>query len=141
MPTRLPKRPEQYFIDEVLLPEWQPSGAVGYDVTQSDPSAEDFLPVATSLDGVGEVYPHLTVQRTTETAGGESGYDFMTADGPGQNRTGQLLVTARAEDTEDGYKAALMNGLGEEKASETAESPSEALSTIGELLDEIEKYK
>lgn len=103
MPTRLPQRPEQYFIDDVLLPEWQPSGAVGFDVQQSDPSADDFVPVGTSLDDVGEVSPSLTVQRTNETAGGQTGYDFVTADGPGQQRDGQLLVTAYVEDDEDGY--------------------------------------
>jgi len=98
MARRLPQRPAQYFIDEILLPEWQPSGAVGYDVTLSDPSANGFIPVGESLDDVGESHPSLTVQRSNETGGGETGYDFLTTDGPGQNRDGTLLVTARAEE-------------------------------------------
>lgn len=129
MPTRLPKRPEQYFIEDVLLPEWQPSGAVGFDVQQSDPTAEDFLPVATSLDGVGEVYPSLTVQRTTETAGGETGYDFLTTNGPGQNRTGQLLVTARAEeaDADGGYTG-----------DSSTYAAVDAAALVDTLIDEVE---
>jgi hypothetical protein len=103
MARRLPQRPSQYFIDEILLPAWDPSGAVGFDVTVGDPSAEAFLPVGTSLDDVGQVYPSLVVQRSNETSGGETGYDFLTSDGPGQNRDGNLLVTVRAEDLEDGY--------------------------------------
>lgn len=124
MPTRLPQRPEQYFIDGVLLPNWQASGAVGYDVNQSSPSAEEFVPVATSLDRVGRTYPSLTVQRSTETAGGESGYDFITSSGPGQNRTGQLVVSAYAEDTEgdEGY---------------TGDSSTYAAVTAAEIVDTL----
>jgi hypothetical protein len=103
MARRLPQRPPQYFIDEILLPEWDPSGAVGFDVTQGDPSAADFMPTATSVDDVGAAYPSLVVQRTNETSGGQTGYDFLTSDGPGQNRDGNLLVTVRAEDREGGY--------------------------------------
>jgi hypothetical protein len=103
MTRRLPQPPAQYFIDELLLPEWQPSGAVGFDVALSDPSANGFVPVGESLDDVGESYPSLTVQRSNETSGGETGYDFLTADGPGQNRDGTLLVTARAEDRGGDY--------------------------------------
>jgi len=99
----LPSRPAQYFIDEVLLPGWQPSEARGYDVTVADPSAEAFIPVATSIDDVGAIYPSLVVQYSNETSGGESTYDFMTSDGPGQNRTGEVVVTARAQDDEADY--------------------------------------
>jgi len=103
MARRLPQRPAQYFIDEVLLPAWDPSGAVGFDVTVGDPSAEAFISTGTSLDDVGQGYPSLVVQRSNETSGGETGYDFLTADGAGQNRDGTLLVTARAEDREADY--------------------------------------
>jgi len=94
---RLPQRPAQYFIDELLIPDWDPSGALGYDPTAS-PSDEAFLDVATSLEDVGAHYPTLVVTYSNETSGGETTYDFLTTQGPGQQRDGQLVATARAED-------------------------------------------
>ena len=109
MTTRLPKRPEQLFIDELLLQStadggWDPSGALGYD-PQANPGEEAFLPVATSIDNVGAVYPSLVVTYSSETSGGETTYDFMTTEGAGQQRNGQLVATVRARDTEadEGY--------------------------------------
>jgi hypothetical protein len=100
---RLNERPEKLFTSKALVPDWDPSGAVGYAVN-SQPGDEDFLAVGTSLDQVGEVYPHLTIQRTNETAPGGTGYNFVTGDGGvGQDRDGQLLVTARAEERDGGY--------------------------------------
>ena len=103
MGLTLPERPAQYFIDEVLLPAWDPADARGFDVTVGDPDAAAFLPVARTIDNVGAVYPSLIVQYSNETSGGESTYDFMTADGPGQNRSGTLLATVRAQDDQRGY--------------------------------------
>jgi len=98
MPTRLSDDPPQLFIDEALLPNWDPSRAVGYDV-QAAPGDEAFIPVGKSLDDVGSFYPHITVQFSTETSPGGTTYNYVAADGqPGQDRNGQLVVTARAED-------------------------------------------
>jgi hypothetical protein len=99
--TQLPSRPAQYFIDEFLVPEWDPSNAMGFDPS-AQPGDDAFCPVGTSLDDVGRTYPSITVQRTNETSGGQTGYDFLTANGPGQNRDGQLLVSAYVEDDPDG---------------------------------------
>jgi len=96
MSLTLPERPAQYFINEILLPSWDPAEAVGFDPSAA-PGDEAFLPVATSLDTVGASYPSLVVQFSSENSGGESTYDYLTPDGPGQNRLGTLLVTARAE--------------------------------------------
>jgi len=96
MSLTLPQRPAQYFIDEVLLPSWEPTEAVGFDPSAA-PGTEAFLPVATTLDTVGASYPSLVVQFSSENSGGESTYDYLTPDGPGQNRLGTLLITARAE--------------------------------------------
>jgi len=103
MALTLPERPAQYLTNEILLPGWQPSEARGFDATLSDPSAEAFIPVATSIDDVGAIYPSIVVQYSNETSGGESTYDFVTQDGPGQTRTGELLVTARAQDHSEDY--------------------------------------
>lgn len=107
MASRLPKRPQQLFIDDILIPAWDPSGAHGYDLA-AGPEDEAFLPVATSIDDVGASYPSLVVTYSSETSGGETTYDFMTDSGPGQQRNGQLVATARARDTEadQGYTGA-----------------------------------
>lgn len=128
MPTRLPKRPEQYFIDEILLPNWDPAGALGFDPAAS-PGAEAFLPVATDIGSVGESYPTLVVTYSNETSGGETTYDFLTTNGPGQQRDGQLVATARAEDTEgdEGYTG-----------DASAHSAVDAEAVVDELINEVE---
>ena len=94
--------PVDVFVEQALIPSWEPAKAVGYDL-DAQPGDEAFLPVGESLDDVNEVHPHLTIQRTNETAPGSTGYNFVTAQGPGQDRSGQLLVTARAEKQDGGY--------------------------------------
>jgi hypothetical protein len=96
MSLTLPDRPAQHFIDEILLPSWDPADAAGFDPNAS-PGDEAFLAVANTLDNVGAEYPTLVVQYSNETSGGESTYDYLTPSGPGQNRNGTLLAVARAE--------------------------------------------
>jgi hypothetical protein len=100
---------------------------VGFDVTQSDPTATDFIAVGEGLDDVGAVYPHLTVQYTNETAPGETTYNFIGPDGPGQDRQGQLLVTARAEDRDEGYTG-----------DSTTHNAVDAADLVDELTNEVE---
>jgi len=102
MTLTLPDRPAKYFIDEILLPSWDASVAKGYDINAS-PGTEAFLPVATTIDDVGAVYPSLIIQYSNETSGGQSTYDYITSRGPGQQRNGTLLATCRAQDSDDGY--------------------------------------
>jgi len=103
MTTRLSRPSEDVFIEDALLPSWPPSEAVGFDVTVTDADSDAFVPVGKSLDDVGATYPHITVQETNQTAPNTTSYSFLTPDGPGQDRTGQLLVTCRAEDRDAGY--------------------------------------
>ncbi|WP_143824976.1 hypothetical protein [Natronoarchaeum philippinense] len=124
--TRLSDSAEQVFIDQALLEDWDPAGAVGYDVHAS-PGEEAFIPVGESLEDVGETYPSLTVQRTNETAPGSTGYNFITAEGPGQDRTGQLLVTARAEASQEGYTG-----------NSSQHDPVDAEDVVDELINEVE---
>jgi hypothetical protein len=76
----------------------------GYDITIDDRPSDDpaALVDATSIDNVGSIYPSLIVSASQPgTSGGETTYDFLTDDGPGQNRTGSVLATARAEAGKD----------------------------------------
>jgi len=68
-----------------------------------DTTAEEFFPVATSIDDVGAFYPSLVIQFSSGSSGGGSTYDYLTTNGPGQNRTVSLLATARAQDRESDY--------------------------------------
>lgn len=103
MALSLPDRPAQHFIDSVLLPGWRSADAHGYELAGVQPGDEAFVPVATTIDTVGEVFPSLVVQYSNETSGGQSTYDFLTTEGPGQDRQGTLLATARAQDAASGY--------------------------------------
>jgi len=124
--TRLSDSVEQVFIEQALLEDWDPSRAVGYDPSLSR-GDDGFIPVAESLEDVGERYPSLTVARTNETAPGSTSYNFITADGPGQDRTGQLIVTARAETREAGYSG-----------DPSQIDPVDAEDLVDELINEVE---
>lgn len=122
MALTLPDRPAKYFIEKILAPSWDPADAKGYDLgihnptytteqtfteqktyDQIGPGDEEFVPVATTIDDVGSVYPSVIIQYSNETSGGQSSYDYLTPNGPGQNRTGTLLATVRAQESDDGY--------------------------------------
>jgi len=127
MGLNLPSKPDQYFIDQVLLDEWKPSNTRGYAVQNVTPSDDTFLPIATTIDNVGAIYPSLVIQYSNETSGGQSTYDFMTPSGPGQNRQGTLLATARAQDDQDDY-------VGDSNS----HSAVDAETIVSELTDEVE---
>jgi hypothetical protein len=96
--TALPKPPAQYIIDEIIVPNWDKTAVRGYD-PQDSASADAYLPLATSIDDVGQVFPSLIISDSQPgPSGGETSYDFLTSQGPGQNRVGTVVATARAED-------------------------------------------
>jgi len=96
MSDALPQKADQYFIDNFLDPDWDSTNTKGYDANTAD------LPTATSISNVGAKYPQIVVQTGNQTAPNETGYDFLTNNGPGQTRTGTLICTIRAEDGADG---------------------------------------
>jgi hypothetical protein len=98
----LSQRPARHFIEQILLPEFRSVEARGFEVSGVSPGDESFLPVATTIDNVGAVFPSLIISFSNETSGGETTYDFLTSKGPGQRRQGTLVATARAE-VRDGY--------------------------------------
>jgi len=102
---QLPESPDQYFINQILLDgsSWHPSEVHGYDPNGNTPADEAGFAYGTSLDNVGRYYPSLVIQYSNETAGGESTYQYITENGPGQNRNGSLTATVRVQDDQDGY--------------------------------------
>lgn len=101
MSDSLPQKADQYFIDEILDPNWTAANVKGYDANTAA------LPTATSISNVGAKYPQIVIQGGNETAPNQTGYDFLTDSGPGQTRTGTLIATIRAQDGEDGPLQAL----------------------------------
>jgi hypothetical protein len=99
---------------------------VGFDVN-APPDSDAFLPVATSLSNVGAGYPSLVIQYSNETSGGESTYDFLTSEGPGQNRQGTLLAIARAEAEQGDF------------AGSPSATPQPARDLVVELVEEVER--
>ena len=103
MSLTLPEDPDQYFIEEFILKDWQPSAVHGYDPT-STPGSSSWFPYGTSLDNVGASYPSLVIQAdTNQSSAGGTTYSFMTNNGPGQNRVGSMTATVRVQDSEGGY--------------------------------------
>lgn len=94
----LSESPER-LVAQFLVDNWNPSNTVGFDPTVTNASSSAFMPIVTSQDEVGEIYPSITITFSNETTAGPSTYDFLTDDGPGQVRDGSLLSTAQAEDT------------------------------------------
>jgi len=101
---QLPESPDQYFINQLLLDgrSWDASEVYGYDPNPSYTDSAWFA-YGTDLDNVGSSYPNLVISYSNETAGGESTYQYMTPEGPGQNRNGSLVATARVQDQDGGY--------------------------------------
>lgn len=102
MTQALPRKPDVYFLTEFLIERWDPSNTVGFDPT-ANPGDEAFLDTADSFNKTGDGYPQFTVQTTgEESSGGTTSYDYLTNNGPGQNRNGTLTAQVRVEDTDDG---------------------------------------
>lgn len=100
MPPALPKRTAELILQDILLPAWTAANTQGYDPIATDGT---YLASATSIDDVGRPYPSLVVSPSQPgVASGQTTYDFMTANGPGQNRGGTVVATARVQDTTDG---------------------------------------
>jgi hypothetical protein len=102
MVPQLSDEPEEIFAS-FLRSNWDPANTLGYDPTVTDTSADAFLPLQTSIDDVGAVYPSVVVTYSNQTVGGQTGYTFMSSSGPGKDPDGTCLATVRAEDDSAGY--------------------------------------
>lgn len=100
-PPSLPKDPK-LLIRDVLLDRWDPTATYGYDPTVA-PHKDSGLSLNRGWWDENDFSVHVAI-----TAGGGgnntnniglsgSGYDFLTADGPGQDRRPRFLLTAFAE--------------------------------------------
>jgi hypothetical protein len=91
-------------IRRLIYENWEPSRVEGYDVTQSDPSQDDFLPLTTDFYAFGDTYPSVTITNFAglTQGGGVTGYTGLQGDGSGLNKQQENngLLTIQAEDEE-----------------------------------------
>lgn len=98
MTVSLSDRPEQ-LIRDFLVDNWDPANTNGFDPTNEDPEDPEFLPISTSVTNVGQHYPNVVVSFGNETSAGNTSYNYLTSNGPGQVRDGSVIVTVRSEET------------------------------------------
>lgn len=100
MPTTLDPKAEQQVVD-YLVANWDITATRGYNPRDDDDDdLSNYIPIATSLDTVGEVYPSVIVTPSNEPQPSPTGYEFMGTDGPGATPIGQVVATVRAEGRE-----------------------------------------
>ena len=98
MPGHLTEHPQQILRD-LLYGEWDPTNTSGYDPSLNPFENPEGLLLSRARSG-GDIYPSVIITGGGVSSGSETSYDFLTSEGPGQNRGGLLLVTARAEDVD-----------------------------------------
>jgi len=99
MPTQLSEPIEekvrQYFVDNIRTGEIE-----GYDPTQTDESASDFLPITADWSMRGDYYPIISVRETdgpTIPNSGNTNFNGMQGDGSGPNQYYIQPVTVSAQ--------------------------------------------
>lgn len=102
MPTTLSENPEE-IVRQLLVDEWGVSSVPtgGYDASQTDPTATDFLPITTNWAGFGDTYPIISVTNNDPTVpgGGQTGITGIQGNGsgPNQHRLETMVITVMAE--------------------------------------------
>lgn len=88
MPTTLTDRPEET-IRQFLTDNIVPANIHGYDPTQTDSTATDFLPITCDWSDFGDTYPKVVVQENesaTVVGGGVTNATGLQGDGSGVNQ-------------------------------------------------------
>lgn len=132
MPSETPPTQRDEAVASYLRSQWDPSQVRGYGPSASLPEAARMPLVADSIDEVGAPYPSIVVTFGSETPGGQSGFTFLTDEGAGQDLTGTIVVTARAEDRDDGYSA----DAGAYPAADAAQLVTELIQHATNLINE-----
>lgn len=105
-PKQLSETPAE-IVRQLVVDNWGnpdvPNG--GFNANQTDPTADDFLPITTNWAGFGDTFPIISFTNTDPTVpgGGETGVSGIQGNGsgPNQRRLETLTVTVMAERGED----------------------------------------
>lgn len=91
-------------VRQFLTDNIRPAQIEGYDPTQTDPTADDHMPVTSDYSQWGDVYPAVFVRESSGAGGpilpnsGNSGYNSLQGDGSGVNQRAvyQIEVSVQA---------------------------------------------
>jgi len=106
MPSKLTQRPEES-IRQFLVDNIRSSEIETYDPTQTNPQANDYLPITTDYSRWGETFPMVWVgeqDSPTVPGGGESGYNSIDGSGNGPNiyEIHNITVSVQTMETDSG---------------------------------------
>ena len=104
MPAKL-SQPVEDQVREYLVNNLRPSEIEGYDPTQSDTTAQDFILVTSDNDNYGDYYPLIYVSNnggTSVIGGGETNVSSVQGDGSGNNQNAQYSLTIQCQAVENG---------------------------------------
>lgn len=113
MPQKLSERPEE-LVRQWLSDNIRPSEVQGYDPQQTDETASDFMPVTTSWNKWGDVYPIIYVgedDSPTVPNSGNTGFNGMQGDGSGPNAYSIKNITVSCQAVELENNSAYRNGV------------------------------
>lgn len=77
----------------------------GYDPTQGDTTASDYILITSDNDNYGDYYPMIFVGNNAGSSvigGGETNISSIQGDGSGNNQNAQYLVTIQCQAVENG---------------------------------------
>lgn len=113
MPQKLSEPPEE-LLRQFLTDNIRPTEIEGYDPTQTDETASDFLPVTSSWNKFGDTYPIIFVGEQngpTVPNSGETGFNGLQGDGSGPNIYNIKNVTVSCQAVELENSSAYRNGV------------------------------
>jgi len=113
MPQKLSDRPEQ-LVRDFIADTLRPSEIEGYDPQQTDPTANDFLPVTTDWSTRGDYYPIISIIETdgpTVPNSGNTGYNGLQGNGSGPNQYTIYNVTLSCQAVEIDGSGGYLNGV------------------------------
>lgn len=102
MPQKLSERPEE-LLRQFLTDNLTPSEMQGYDPQQTDETATDFMPVTSSWNKWGDVYPIIAVTEQdgpTIPNSGTTNFNGLQGDGSGPNQYTVYNITVSCQAVE-----------------------------------------
>jgi len=104
MPPKL-SAPIEDQLREYIVNNIRPSEIEGYDPTQSDTTASDFILVTSDNDNYGDYYPLIYISNNAGTSvpgGGDTNITSIQGDGSGNNQRAQYTPTIQCQAVENG---------------------------------------
>lgn len=104
MPQKLTS-PIEDQVRQYLVSALRPAEIEGYDPTQSDTTASDFILVTSDNDNYGDYYPLIFISNNAGASvidGGETNISSIQGDGSGNNQNAQYSVTIQCQAVENG---------------------------------------